>query len=157
MSGLEIIGTLPSFELKAVMIDISDKIWAPGVALTLPPLIIAGLQLYHKGSEECKYFKEYQNKIQGLQFSVRSFQTHFESTLSRLLADFVSTNQELRLLLEHPCGLAWENPKLAAYLDTRLGTSRPLCFELVAIIVDELKSLKTSIGLDDRDEVKMPG
>ncbi|KAL8721669.1 MAG: hypothetical protein Q9181_007658 [Wetmoreana brouardii] len=127
------------------------------LALTIFPILVAGLSQMMTGIETINRWKRYRLKLREFVFTLESAHVYFFDTLEELLNDIVPSDQELELLIREPLGALWKTPHYKRRLHERLDRSYDSYIRTIQALASNLKTMCEKLGIDSTGAVKWDG
>lgn len=126
-----------------------------GIALAGFPILANGLKYIAKSIETARRWKLYRTKLEDYVDMVEAASVYFRETLFQLLEDIVHSDDELQLLMRDPGGESWKKPEYEERLRQRLERSHTSYMKRVLKVVQALRSMCESLGVDSDGKVRV--
>lgn len=125
-----------------------------GVVLGAFPIAIVALEQYREVAKRLGFWMEMRVEYQKCKDELKFHQLVFTRNLRQLILPLIADDDKVRLLLSDPGGAHWQEDKLGALLEKRLGDSYDLYFTCVKDIEKTLEALRTALVLDSQSEIE---
>ena len=122
---------------------------AAGIALTVFPIVISGLNHVVTAIHTIKRWKNYKLRLMEYANLLESASVFFLDTLDQLLSDIVQSKAELSALLRDPGGPSWHENNYEEKLRRRLDRSYIPYLKTMAKLVQALRAMCTRLGVDN--------
>lgn len=124
-----------------------------GLALSVFPLVVSGLQAYAEGARTIRELWRPEMTLKSLIRELGMEKCKFENTCTSLLEGMV-TDSDLTLLMESPGGSLWSELNLQEKLECRFSPGTVKCYmDAMKDLASTLQILQENLGLDEDDTV----